>query len=261
MAQFPQLEVISSFGVGYDHIDAKAAARRGNRRRAYAGRARRRDRRHRDRGWCSTRCAASPPPSAICARDDGRRRAPFPLTASLRGRKMGVLGLGRIGKEIAKRAAAFGVEVVYHGRKAAARRALSLLSLADRDGEGGRYPDGRRPGGADTRHIVNAEVLAALGENGVLDQHRARLAGGRRRAGRGAAQAQNPGRRPRRIRRRSRRCRRAISTLDNVVLTPHVGSATTRDAAGDGQPHGRQPVRLHGRQRPDRARRRKRRGR
>ena len=68
----------------------------------------------------------------------------FPLTASLRGRRMGVLGLGRIGREIATRAQAFGVEVVYHGRKAQADAPYLYYPSLLVDGEGGRHPDGRR---------------------------------------------------------------------------------------------------------------------
>ncbi len=44
-------------------------------------------------------------------------KASYPLTASLRGRTLGILGLGRIGKAIARRAEAFGLAVVYHGRR------------------------------------------------------------------------------------------------------------------------------------------------
>ena len=150
----------------------------------------------------------------------------FPLTASLRGRTMGVLGLGRIGKEIAQRASAFGVDVVYHGRKAqpeapylfypsllAMAKAVDILMIA-------------APGGAGTRHIVNAEVLAALGENGVLINiaraslvdDEALIAALRARKILAAGLdvfAHEP------------RVPPAYLELDNVVLTPHVGSATT----------------------------------
>ena len=71
---------------------------------------------------------------------------PFPLTASLRGRTMGILGLGRIGKEIAKRAPSLRPRGRLSRPHAAGRRALSLLSRADRDGRGLRHPDGRRAG-------------------------------------------------------------------------------------------------------------------
>jgi lactate dehydrogenase-like 2-hydroxyacid dehydrogenase len=154
------------------------------------------------------------------------QEGPFPLTASLRGRRMGVLGLGRIGKEIARRALAFGVEVVYHGRRPqpdapflyypsliAMAKASDILMIA-------------APGGADTRHIVNAEVLAALGPDGVLVNiargslvdDEALMAALRSRTILAAGLdvfANEP------------EVPEGYLSLDNVVLTPHVGSGTT----------------------------------
>ena len=96
-------------------------------------------------------------------------KGPYPLTHNtLRGKTVGILALGRIGKAIAARCEAFGLKIVYHGRSqqkdvaypyyptlvGMAKDVDILLSVA--------------PGGASTFHTINAEVLAALGPNGVL---------------------------------------------------------------------------------------------
>ncbi len=225
MAQFPKLEIITSFGVGYDHIDAKAAAARGIVVAHTPGVL---DAETADTGFGLLLNAVRRFPASEIYLREGRwpKQGAFPLSASLRGRTMGVLGLGRIGKEIAQRALAFGVEVVYHGRKAqpdapylyypsllAMAKAVDILMVA-------------APGGADTRHIVNAEVLEALGDNGVLVNiargslvdDEALVAALKQRKILAAGLdvfAHEPQVPP------------AYLELDNVVLTPHVGSATT----------------------------------
>ena len=167
MAQFPKLQIVSSFGVGYDHIDAKAAAARGVVVAHTPGVL--------DAETADTAMGLLLNTVRRFSAAEGYLRAgrwakegAFPLSASLSGRRMGVLGLGRIGKAIARRAAAFDVEVVYHGRKPQPEapylyypsligmaKAVDILMVA-------------APGGADTRHIINAEALEALGPNGVL---------------------------------------------------------------------------------------------
>jgi lactate dehydrogenase-like 2-hydroxyacid dehydrogenase len=96
-------------------------------------------------------------------------KGPYPLTqATLQGRTLGIFGLGRIGKAIAKRAEAFGMTIHYHGRrkqdgvaypyhatlKDLAAACDTLMVVA--------------PGGAATHHAVNEEVLEALGPNGIV---------------------------------------------------------------------------------------------
>ena len=166
MRQFPKLEIVSSFGVGYDHVDAGWAGRNGivvtntpdvlNEEVA-------------DTALGLLLATVRQLPQA-----DRHVRAakwlekPFPLTATLRGRKLGIVGLGRIGKAIALRAEAFGLQVAYHGRNAQAgvpylyyptlvglAKACDILVLI-------------APGGAATRNMVNAEVLAALGPTGIF---------------------------------------------------------------------------------------------
>jgi lactate dehydrogenase-like 2-hydroxyacid dehydrogenase len=93
----------------------------------------------------------------------------YPLTkATLRDRTVGIVGMGRIGRAIARRIEAFGVPIVYHTRNAQpdvpyrhypklvdmARDVDTLLAIV--------------PGGASTQNMINAEVLAALGPNGIL---------------------------------------------------------------------------------------------
>jgi lactate dehydrogenase-like 2-hydroxyacid dehydrogenase len=224
IAQFPALEIVTSFGVGYDHIDARAAAARGVVVAHTPGVL---DAETADTALGLVLNTIRRFPAAEIYLREGRwvNEGAFPLTASLRGRRMGVLGLGRIGKEIAKRAEAFGVEVVYHGRKAQAdARYLyypSLLAMA----EAVDILMVAAPGGAETRHIVNAEVLAALGPDGVfiniargsLVDDEALIAALRSRTILAAGLdvfAHEP------------RVPEGYLTLDNVVLTPHVGSAT-----------------------------------
>ncbi len=155
------------------------------------------------------------------------------LTTKLGGRKVGILGLGRIGKAIAERVSAMGMKVAYTGRKPqnvryeyiaelkALAAAVDFLVVAC-------------PGGEATRNIVNAEVLAALGKKGTLvniargsivDEPAlvAALKAGTIKAAGLDVFADEP------------RIPPALMTMDNVVLLPHVGSATreTRQAMGD----------------------------
>src|SRR5947209_2569401 len=115
MANFPKLEIISSFGVGYDHIDAKWAGEHGiivtntpevlNEEVA-------------DTALGLLLCTVREFPQAERYLRAGKwPSAQYPLTkATLRNRTVGMVGMGRIGKAIARRLEAFGVPVVYHSR-------------------------------------------------------------------------------------------------------------------------------------------------
>jgi lactate dehydrogenase-like 2-hydroxyacid dehydrogenase len=155
------------------------------------------------------------------------------LTTKLSGRKVGILGLGRIGKAIAQRVSAMGMQVAYTGRKPqnvpyqyvpdlqTLAAAVDFLVVAC-------------PGGAETKNIVNAGILAALGKKGTLvniargsivDEPalvEALKAGTIRGAGLDVF-AEEP------------HIPAELLSMDNVVLLPHVGSATreTRQAMGD----------------------------
>ena len=91
----------------------------------------------------------------------------YQLTPSLRDSTTGIVGMGRIGKAIARRLDAMQVPVVYHTRRptdVAYRHYPSLTGMA-RDAD---VLIVITPGGAATRNLVNAEVLEALGPNGIL---------------------------------------------------------------------------------------------
>ena len=155
------------------------------------------------------------------------------LTLKLAGRHVGILGLGRIGKAIASRVSAMGMQVAYTGRKAQSvphQFFPDLKSLAaDSD-----FLVVACPGGAATRHLVNADVLAALGKKGtvvniargsIVDEPalvKALQDGTIKGAGLDVF-ADEP------------RIPQLLLAMDNVVLLPHVGSGTreTRQAMGD----------------------------
>ncbi len=94
-------------------------------------------------------------------------QGPFPLAHALRGKLAGIVGLGRIGKAIAQRLEAHGMRVAYHGR---ARQEVSweyfesLIELA----KTADFLIVACPGGAGTKHLINAQVLEALGAKGTL---------------------------------------------------------------------------------------------
>src|SRR5215212_4985114 len=112
--RLPNLEIVSSFGVGYDHVDAAEASRRGiivtntpdvlNDEVADLA-----------LGLLLATIRQIPQADRYL-RSEKWLEKPYPLTATLRERKVGIVGLGRIGKAIAKRVEAFGVEVLYHSR-------------------------------------------------------------------------------------------------------------------------------------------------
>jgi lactate dehydrogenase-like 2-hydroxyacid dehydrogenase len=167
MRQFPKLEIISSFGVGYDNIDAKAAARLGILVTNTPGVL---DDEVADTtlGLMIMTVRQLPQAERYLRAGQWTVKGAYPLSPSLSGRTVGILGLGRIGKAIATRITAFGLDVVYHGRHAQAdvpyRYYSSLVDMA-------KAVDILivvAPGGPGTRHIINADVLEALGPDGVL---------------------------------------------------------------------------------------------
>jgi hydroxypyruvate reductase len=230
----PRIKVISSFGVGLDQIDLQAASRRGI-----------------PVGYTPdvlNDCVADLAFGLVLA--TGRRipegdrfvragrweqkpATPFPLGRKVSGAKLGIVGLGRIGRTIAKRASGFEMDVRYHGRKPVEGVSWTfepqLLELA-------RWADFLvviTAGGAQTRHLIDAKVLDALGPKGflvnvsrgtVVDEAALVTALREKRIG-GAGLD---------VFEREPQVPHELFALDNVVMVPHIASATvqTREAMG-----------------------------
>ncbi len=231
MGKMPKLEIVSNFGVGYDSVDAKWAGAHGivvtnspdvlNDEVADTTIA------------LLLNTLRELPQAEKYLRAGKWPEKPYPLTNTLRDRTIGIVGMGRIGKAIAKRLEGFGRPIVYHSRKPAADVSYK------------HYPDLTTmakdvnvliaiiPGGPATKNIINADVLKALGPNGVLInvargsvvdepaliealQKKTILSAG---LDVFAGEPKVP---------------QALIDMDNVVLLPHVASAThwTRRAMG-----------------------------
>ncbi|MEV8374010.1 2-hydroxyacid dehydrogenase [Kribbella sp. NPDC056861] len=229
--RLPAVKLVASFGVGYDKIDATAAAERGVIVTNTPGVL--------DDEVADTALGLLLMTARELSRSERYLRAgswtdsSYPLTkATLNGRTMGILGLGRIGEAIAHRAEAFGISIAYHNRHpkdVAYSYYPTLLELAT-------AVDILMiviPGGDETRHLVDASVLQALGPDGILiniargtvvDEEalvEALRTNTILSAGLDVFEHEpevHPG----------------LLDLDNAVLLPHVGSATipTRNAMG-----------------------------
>ena len=235
IAALPALRVISSFGVGLDKIDLAAARERGIAvgytpdvlndcvadtafalLLAVARRVSEADRFVRAGCWVAA------------------GNQPFGLGRRVSGARLGIVGLGRIGQTIARRASGFDMEVRYHSRRPVADAPWphepALLELA-------RWADYLvviTAGGAGTRHLINAEVLEALGPRGflvnvargsVIDEAAlVRALVERRIAGAGLDVFEHEPRVP-----------AELLALDNVVMLPHIASATEETRAAMAQ--------------------------
>jgi lactate dehydrogenase-like 2-hydroxyacid dehydrogenase len=167
MTRFPRLEIVSSFGVGYDHVDAAWAGAHGitvtNTPDVLTEEVA-------DTALGLLLCTVREFPQAERYVRAGKwAQKGYPLSrATLRNRTVGMVGLGRIGQAIARRLEAMQVPVVYHSRRPAAgvsyRHYPKLVDMA-RDVDVLMVIT---PGGAETRNLVNADVLAALGPDGIL---------------------------------------------------------------------------------------------
>jgi lactate dehydrogenase-like 2-hydroxyacid dehydrogenase len=231
MDRLPALEIIANFGVGYDSVDT-AAARARNIRVTNTPNVLN-DAMAEITIGLMVGLARRLPQADRYVRAGKWPAGSFPLQRELTGKTVGILGLGRIGKEIAIRAQAMKMRVVYSGRHRQPREPYTyyedLLAMA-RDAD---WLVAVAPGGKATEGIVSRAVLEALGPEGFLvNMGRGSLVDEpamvemlRSGALGGAALdvfADEPN------------VPEGLYELDNVLLSPHQGSATTetRDLMG-----------------------------
>jgi len=232
MAACPQLGMAASYGVGYDGIDIAACKARGIRvsntpdvlNDAVAELA---------LGLMIGLCRRIPQADAY-SREGRWTAGTFGLTGELTGAHAGILGLGRIGKEIARRLQACKMRVSYHGRREQAYEPYPYYADLEAMARDVDWLVVIAPGSAETRGLVSRRVLEALGPAGALvnvargslvdeDALVELLADGRLGGAALDVFADEP------------RVPEALLALPNVVLSPHQGSAThkTRAAMGD----------------------------
>ncbi len=225
IAQLPALEVISVMGVGYDGIDVTAAKARNvvvthtpavlnddvadlaiGLMLAWSRQIARADRFVRAGEW---------------------PKAPMPLGRKMSGARLGIVGMGRIGQAIAQRAAAFGMTISYTARSAKPELPLTYFPSAVTLAADSDFLVLITPGGAATRKLIDADVLRALGPNGcvvnvargsVIDET-ALIEALQNGTIAGAALD---------VFESEPNVPQALREMDNVVMTPHIGSATTQ---------------------------------
>lgn len=164
----PQLEMISVYGVGYDAVDLAACRARGI---AVTNTPDVLSEDCADLGVAMMLCAARGMVAAEAWARDGSwaSKGGYPLQRRVWGKRAGVLGLGRIGVEVAKRLQGFGMDIAYSARSPKAvpndwAYIADPVALAARSD----FLFVTLSASAETRHIVNAEVIAALGPQGML---------------------------------------------------------------------------------------------
>ena len=226
----PKLELICVLGAGFENVDVAHARARGI---VIANGAGTNDDCVADHAMALLLASVRAVPQFDRACRAGVWRTALPVQPNVSRKRLGLVGLGAIGAKIARRAAGFDMPVGYHSRTQRADTAYPWFASVAALAAWCDFLVIAAPGGPATKHLVNAEVLDALGPDGylvnisrgsVVDEpvllkvlQEGRIAG----AGLDVF-AEEPKMSP------------AFYALDNAVLFPHVGSATheTRIAMG-----------------------------
>lgn len=226
MDQLPALEMVSIMGVGYDGVDVAAALERripvthtpGVLNDEVADLA---------IGLMLSVARRIPLADRYVRAGRWAKEGPMPLARKVSGARLGIVGLGRIGQAIASRAEAFGMSIAYTGRGAKAELAYTFYPTAQALAAQVDFLIVITPGGAGTRHLINAEVLKALGPGGylvnvargsVVDE--AALVDALQQGVIAGAALDVFEKEP--------HPSEALWSLDNVVLTPHMASGTVQ---------------------------------
>jgi len=166
LAMFPNVKMISIFGVGYDGIDVAAAQERGI-QVSHTPDVLTDDVADLAMGLILS-IGRRIPQSDKFVRNADWVSEPFTMTHKVTGTRLGVVGLGRIGQAIAKRAAAFDMTIAYTGRRAKTNAPFRYYPTASELAANSDYLVVAVPGGDDTKNMINAQVLKALGPKGIV---------------------------------------------------------------------------------------------
>jgi len=164
----PNLEIIANFGVGYDSVDARHAATRGvmvtNTPDVLTEEVA-----DTTIGLLINTVREFYPAEKYLRDGDWVRKGNYRLSPlTLRGRRVGIFGMGRIGLAVARRIEAFGLPIAYHNRRKVEGLAYEYHATLKGLAEAVDTLICVAPGGAATEKAINAEILSALGSNGVF---------------------------------------------------------------------------------------------
>lgn len=233
MARLPALEIIAVMGVGYDGIDVAAAKARGV-RVTHTPDVLNDDVADLAIGLMLSAARQLPAADRWVRGGDWETRGAMPLARKVSGARLGLVGIGRIGQAIAQRAAGFGMQIAYTARSARPGLPYRFVADAQALAAASDYLVVITPGGAGTRHLVDAGVLRALGPKGILVNvargsvvDEAALIEALEQGTLGGAALDVFADEP--------RVPARLKALPQVVLSPHIGSATTatRQAMAD----------------------------
>jgi hydroxypyruvate reductase len=166
LAMFPNVKMISIFGVGYDGIDVAAVKERGI-QVTHTPDVLTDDVADLAMGLILS-IGRRIPQSDKFVRNGDWVSEPFTMTHKVTGTRLGVVGFGRIGQAIAKRAAAFDMTIAYTGRRAKTNAPYRYHASASELAANSDYLVVAVPGGDDTKNMINAQVLKALGPKGIV---------------------------------------------------------------------------------------------
>lgn len=165
IAAMPELELVCALGAGYENIDVAACKARGI---AVGNGAGTNDSCVADHAMALLLATVRRVPSLNQATRDGVWRSTLPLPPNVSGKRLGIVGLGTIGRRIAQRGLGFDLEIGYHNRRARDDVPLQYFADVMSLAQWADYLIVATPGGADTRHMVDTPVLRALGPSGYL---------------------------------------------------------------------------------------------
>jgi lactate dehydrogenase-like 2-hydroxyacid dehydrogenase len=165
IAKLPNLELIGALGAGYENIARDAAQARGI---VVINGAGTNDDCVADHAFALLLAVVRQIPVLDRACRAGIWRDDLPFQPNFSGKKLGVIGLGNIGKKVARRAEGFDTEIGYHNRHPQADSTYRYFDSPIALAEWADYLVVATPGGASTKHLVSASVLAALGPKGYV---------------------------------------------------------------------------------------------
>ncbi|RDJ99891.1 2-hydroxyacid dehydrogenase [Paraburkholderia lacunae] len=163
--QMPQLEFVSALGAGFENLAIDHARSRDI---VLVNGAGTNDHCVADHAFALLLAVVRDVPQLDRATRDGVWRDALPMHPNVSGKRLGIVGLGKIGEKVARRGAGFDMEIGYHNRKPREGAPLSYFDSVESLAQWCDFLVVATPGGAGTHHLIGKSVLQALGANGFV---------------------------------------------------------------------------------------------